>query len=43
MHFYLCEFVSGSTDDHDHEVDDARWMPLEEALTDAHLPGRAPR
>jgi 8-oxo-dGTP pyrophosphatase MutT (NUDIX family) len=33
VHFYLCTFVSGSTDDHDHEVDDARWMPLEQART----------
>jgi 8-oxo-dGTP pyrophosphatase MutT (NUDIX family) len=31
VHFYLCEFVSGSTEDHDHEVDDARWIPLGEA------------
>jgi 8-oxo-dGTP pyrophosphatase MutT (NUDIX family) len=33
VHFFLCTFVSGSTDDHDHEVDDARWIPLEQALT----------
>jgi 8-oxo-dGTP pyrophosphatase MutT (NUDIX family) len=33
VHFYLCDYVSGSTDDHDHEVDDARWIPLEEART----------
>jgi 8-oxo-dGTP diphosphatase len=33
VHFYLCTFVSGSTDDHDHEVDDARWIPLEQAVT----------
>ena len=33
VHFFLCTFVSGSTDDHDHEVDDARWIPLEEART----------
>ena len=33
VHFYLCDFVSGSTADHDHEVDDARWIPLEEART----------
>ena len=33
VHFYLCSFVSGSTEDHDHEVDDARWIPLERALT----------
>src|SRR5918998_2875685 len=31
VHFYLCSFVSGSTDDHDHEVEDARWIPLQEA------------
>ena len=31
VHFFLCDFVSGSTDDHDHEVDDARWIPLESA------------
>jgi 8-oxo-dGTP pyrophosphatase MutT (NUDIX family) len=28
VHFFLFDYVSGSTDDHDHEVDDARWMPL---------------
>ena len=31
VHFFLCDFVAGSTDDHDHEVDDARWIPLAEA------------
>jgi 8-oxo-dGTP pyrophosphatase MutT (NUDIX family) len=39
VHFYLCEFLSGSTDDHDHEVDDARWIPLEEARTALTYPG----
>ena len=39
VHFYLCAFVSGSTDDHDHEVDDARWIPLEQALTTLTYPG----
>jgi 8-oxo-dGTP pyrophosphatase MutT (NUDIX family) len=39
VHYYLCTFVSGSTDDHDHEVDDARWIPLEEALTALTYPG----
>lgn len=29
--FFLFRYVSGSTDDHDHEVDEARWYPLEEA------------
>jgi 8-oxo-dGTP pyrophosphatase MutT (NUDIX family) len=33
VHFFLCAFVSGSTADHDHEVDDARWIPLGEART----------
>jgi hypothetical protein len=31
--------VSGSTADHDHEVDDARWMPLREAVTSLSYPG----
>jgi ADP-ribose pyrophosphatase YjhB (NUDIX family) len=39
VHFYLCDFVSGSTDDHDHEVDDARWIPLREARSALTYPG----
>jgi 8-oxo-dGTP pyrophosphatase MutT (NUDIX family) len=39
VHFYLCDFVSGSTEDHDHEVDEARWIPLEQARTDLSYPG----
>jgi 8-oxo-dGTP pyrophosphatase MutT (NUDIX family) len=39
VHFFLFDFVSGSTDDHDHEVDDARWMPLDEARTALSYPG----
>jgi ADP-ribose pyrophosphatase YjhB (NUDIX family) len=39
VHFYLCQFVSGSTDDHDHEVDEARWIPLEEAREALTYPG----
>ena len=31
VHFYLCDFVSGTTADHDHEVDEARWIPLADA------------
>ncbi len=31
VHFFLCDYISGSTADHDHEVDEARWIPLEEA------------
>jgi 8-oxo-dGTP pyrophosphatase MutT (NUDIX family) len=37
--FYLCDFVSGDTADHDHEVDEARWMPLERARTELTYPG----
>ena len=37
--FYLCEFVSGDTADHDHEVDDARWIPIEQARTELTYPG----
>jgi 8-oxo-dGTP diphosphatase len=29
--FYLFEYRSGSVEDHDHEIEDARWMPLAEA------------
>jgi 8-oxo-dGTP pyrophosphatase MutT (NUDIX family) len=28
VHFYLIEFVEGSTEDHDSEVVDVRWFPL---------------
>jgi 8-oxo-dGTP pyrophosphatase MutT (NUDIX family) len=39
VHYYLCSYVSGSTDDHDDEVEDARWIPLEQALTALTYPG----
>ena len=39
VHFYLCSFVSGSTSDHDHEVDDARWISLQEARSALTYPG----
>jgi 8-oxo-dGTP pyrophosphatase MutT (NUDIX family) len=29
--FYLLDYVSGDPADHDHEVEDARWVPLQEA------------
>ncbi len=29
--FYLFDFGSGDLADHDHEIEEARWMPLEEA------------
>ena len=39
VHFFLCEFVDGSTEDHDHEVDDARWIPLASARDQLSYPG----
>ncbi len=33
VHFFLFSYLSGSTDDHDHESDEARWFPLAEART----------
>ncbi len=30
--FYLLDYRGGSLDDHDDEVEDARWMPLGEAI-----------
>ena len=29
--FYLFEYRSGSVEDHDDEIEEARWMPLEQA------------
>jgi 8-oxo-dGTP pyrophosphatase MutT (NUDIX family) len=31
--FYLFTYRAGDVSDHDHEVEDARWMPLAEAAT----------
>ena len=39
VRFYLCDYVSGSTDDHDHEVEEARWVPLAEAEKSLAYPG----
>jgi 8-oxo-dGTP pyrophosphatase MutT (NUDIX family) len=39
VHFFLLDYVEGSTDDHDHEVDDARWIPLAEARRRLSYPG----
>jgi 8-oxo-dGTP pyrophosphatase MutT (NUDIX family) len=30
--FFLFEYRSGDLGDHDHEIEHARWMPLEEAV-----------
>src|SRR5687768_13610470 len=32
VHFYLLEYVSGDTRDHDAEVNEARWVPMDEAV-----------
>jgi ADP-ribose pyrophosphatase YjhB (NUDIX family) len=31
VRFFLFRYVSGTTDDHDQEIEEARWMPLAEA------------
>ena len=30
--FFLFEYRSGDLADHDHEIEEARWMPIEEAV-----------
>ena len=37
--FFLCEYLSGDPADHDHEVEEARWMPIEQARTALSYPG----
>jgi 8-oxo-dGTP pyrophosphatase MutT (NUDIX family) len=37
--FYLLEYTAGELDDHDHEVEDARWIPLERAARELTYPG----
>lgn len=32
VHFFLMRPVGGHIDDHDHEFDEARWVPIDEAL-----------
>jgi 8-oxo-dGTP pyrophosphatase MutT (NUDIX family) len=31
VHFYLLKYISGETKDHDWEVNEARWVPIEDA------------
>ncbi len=40
VRFYLFRYVSGSVDDHDHEIEEARWMPLEQAARELTYAGR---
>ena len=37
--FYLFRYRSGSVDDHDQEIEEAQWMPLEEATRELSFPG----
>ncbi len=32
VHFYLMKFIEGNTEDHDHEVDEARWFSIYDAI-----------
>ena len=32
VHYFLCEYLDGTTEQHDAEALEARWMPLAEAL-----------
>jgi|WetSurMetagenome_2_1015567.scaffolds.fasta_scaffold339760_2 8-oxo-dGTP diphosphatase len=32
VHFYLMRFISGDVNDHDHEVEEARWVDINEAI-----------
>jgi 8-oxo-dGTP pyrophosphatase MutT (NUDIX family) len=33
VHFYLLKYVSGDTRDHDWEVNEARWVPIDDAAS----------
>jgi 8-oxo-dGTP pyrophosphatase MutT (NUDIX family) len=37
--FYLFEYRSGDLRDHDHEIEDARWIPGEQAVRTLTYPG----
>jgi 8-oxo-dGTP pyrophosphatase MutT (NUDIX family) len=37
--FFLLRYRSGSVEDHDHEVEEARWMPLTEAIEELSYDG----
>jgi 8-oxo-dGTP pyrophosphatase MutT (NUDIX family) len=39
VHFYLLEYISGDTRDHDAEVNEARWIPIEEAASQLAFEG----
>jgi 8-oxo-dGTP pyrophosphatase MutT (NUDIX family) len=37
--FYLFRYRAGSVDDHDQEIEEARWIPLEKAAHELSFPG----
>lgn len=39
VRYYLFRYLSGSVDDHDHEIEEARWMPLEQAISELTYDG----
>lgn len=39
VRFFLFRFRSGSPADHDHEIEDARWLPMERAIRELTYPG----
>ncbi len=39
VRFFLMEYSAGSTDDHDHEVELVRWLPLDQAVAELSYAG----
>ena len=39
VHFYLFRYRAGEIEDHDDEVEDARWMPIEQAARELTYEG----
>ena len=39
VRFYLFRYRGGDPADHDHEIEEARWMPLEQAARELTYPG----
>ena len=39
VRFYLFRYLSGDVADHDHEIEEARWIPLTEAARELTYPG----
>jgi 8-oxo-dGTP pyrophosphatase MutT (NUDIX family) len=37
--YYLIRYGSGDTSDHDHEMEEARWMPFDEAISELTYDG----